>query len=449
MKPPRPLDLPCLRTRIPGPKSRVLARRLKRYEAPTVTMVSKDTPIFWQRAKGIHVWDVDGNRFVDMNSGFGVAALGHSAPVVTAALRAQSKLLCHAMGDVHPGDLKAALCRRLSQLTFERWTGGRGTGQCLLGKSGFEAVEAALKTARLFTRKRGVTAFQGAYHGLGYGALEMTAWREFREPFADQLGHFAQFVPYPRRGGGADAEAAALRDVEERILAIVRETGIGAILVEPFQGRAGEIIPPEGFLPMLRRLCDRHRMLLIADEIYVGFWRTGRWFGVEHSGVTPDLVCLGKALTGCLPLSACVGRAEVMAAWPESRGEAIHTSTFLGNPLACAAALASLREFECSAARWDVTGKGERFRERLCQALAGVAAVREVRGIGMMTGIEFERGAAMGPPELCARLLRRGIIALSSGPSGEVLVLAPPLITPKNMLEWCATQVGEVARSRR
>ncbi len=374
---------PLLKTKIPGPRSRRLTGLLKRHEAPTVTYVSKTWPIFWRRARGVNVWDVDGNRFLDLTSAFGVASLGHAHPRVLKAVRRQSARLVHGMGDVHPSELKAELCRRLSEITFERWTRGRLRGQTLLCNSGFEAVEAALKTAMLFTGKRGVIAFEGGYHGLGYGALETTSWPVFRRPFEAQLGHFVKFVPYPRQkmarppavekdtaGGGcatsfSTSEQDEPREVERQIRTILKRNEIGAILVEPFQGRGGEVIPPDGFLPMLRRLCDRHRVLLIADEIYTGFWRTGKWFAVEHSNVIPDLICLGKALTGCLPLSACVGCHDVMAAWPPSRGEALHTSTFLGNPLACAAALASLAEFELNAGKWRVPEKGRWWRNDL------------------------------------------------------------------------------------
>ncbi len=440
---PHPSDLPDVRTEIPGPRSRRLARLLKRHEAPTVTCMSPHGPVFWKRAAGIHVWDVDGNRFVDFNSGFGVASLGHSHPRVVAAIRRQSRRLGHAMGDIYPADLKAKLCARLSEITFERWSDGRIEGQTLLGNSGFEAVEAALKTARLFTRKRGVLAFEGGYHGLGYGALETTWRRDFREPFADQLGHFAHFAPYPRRGGD---EKASVEAAERNIRQILCGSEIGAILVEPFQGRGGEVIPPDGFLPMLRRLCDRHRLLLIVDEVYVGFWRTGRWFGVEHTGVVPDIICLGKALSGSLPLSACVGRSGVMAAWPESRGEALHTSTFLGNPIACAAALASIREFEGFAPGWKVLEKGARLVRRLRDALDRAPGVKEVRGVGLMVGVEFAEDAPVAVPLLCQRLLARGIIALPSGAGGCVLVLSPPLTIGQDVLDWCAAQVCDVLK---
>ncbi len=430
--------LPELRTEIPGPRSRELAKVLKRYEAPTITHVSPKSPIFWESAEGVNVWDVDGNKFLDLTSAFGAASLGHSHAHVTAAIKAQSEKLCHAMGDVHPAELKARLCAELSRLTFERWTSGSQKGQTILGNSGFEAVEAALKTARLFTGKRGVIVFQGGYHGLGYGALEVTSRMEFRRPFLDQLGHFADFVPYLRK----EATAADLDRLEQFVRDLLRNREVGAILIEPFQGRGGEVIPHPELLSRLRKICDRARILLIVDEIYTGFWRTGTWFAVEHAGIVPDLICLGKALTGCLPLSACVGKEDVMVAWPESQGEALHTSTFLGNPLACSAALASLQIFERDVLSWKVDAKGAKFMACLQKRLSDMPGILDIRGVGLMVGIELAPHAPCSAGAWCDRLLDRGILALPSGERSEVLAITPPLMMDLNLLEWSADEIA-------
>ena len=255
--------------------------------------------------------------------------------VVKAGQKQMARLL-HAMGDVHPPARKAELARELSRVTFERW--GKKSGKAIFSNSGFEAVESALKTAMLATGKRGVIAFSGAYHGLGYGALNVTHRDFFRSPFQLQLREFGHFVLFPTK-------TSDLATVEFQIRNFFRRERVGAILVEPVQARGGINVPPPEFLPLLRKLCDEHGALLILDEIYTGFGRTGKWFACEHSGVIPDLICLGKALTGGFPLSACVGRADLMdAAWPPSRGEAIHTSTFLGHPVGCAMALAQIAE---------------------------------------------------------------------------------------------------------
>jgi 4-aminobutyrate aminotransferase-like enzyme len=242
------MALPNIQTSIPGPRSRTLAQSLEKYEVPTVTCLTPEIPIFWDRAEGYQVWDVDGNVFVDLTSAFGVASLGHSHSRITGAIRDQTQKLSHAMGDVYPTELKVKLCEQLSRQTFERWTQGKISGQTFLCNSGFEAVEVALKTAHLFTQKRGVLAFRGGYHGLGYGALEVT-WREdFKKPFRDQLGRFAVFASYPMEASFRDQEPTShhriqMERFEQEIHNITSQHEIGAVLVEPIQGRGGERIP--------------------------------------------------------------------------------------------------------------------------------------------------------------------------------------------------------------
>src|ERR1017187_5490245 len=331
--------------------TRETLRLLRAYESRNVTFIEADGswPIVWERASGVHVWDANGKKYLDLTAAFGVAATGHANPRVVKAGQQQMAKLLHAMGDVHPHALKAQLARELSRLTFERWSTSR-TGKTIFCNSGFEAVEAALKTAMLATGKPGVIAFEGAYHGLGYGALNATHRAHFRAPFRRQLREFAHFVPFPK-----DGQASPLATQMRRLF---RRERIGAVLVEPIQVRGGINLPPPGFLPLLRRLCDEHHALLIVDEIYTGFGRTGKWFACEHSRTVPDVICLGKALTGGFPLSACVGRASLMdAAWPASTGEAIHTSTFLGHPVGCAMALAQIEEIR---------------RLKLCERSAGL-----------------------------------------------------------------------------
>ena len=424
--------LPSLQTPIPGPHSLEAAARLRRVESRNVTYMDAEFPVFWARAEGVNVWDVDGNRYLDWTSAFGVAGLGHTNPAVRDALIAQAGALLHGMGDVHPTPLKAELCERLSALTFERW--GAGRGKTILGNSGFEAVEAALKTALLHSGKPGVIAFQGAYHGLGYGALEVAGTPYFREPFRAQLKEFAALLPFPK---GPSADLESLKAEIERTLA-TRE--IGAILVEPIQGRGGEIVPPTDFLPMLRAICDAHHILLLLDEIYTGFNRTGALFACDHSSVIPDVICLGKSLTSGFPLSACVGRTEVMDAWPESMGEALHTSTFLGNPLGCAMALASLEQHAQPELAAHVRERGERVKAAL-QAMRA-PHVMEVRGMGLLVGLELDLdGAATN--DLVKRALRDGLILLQSGPAGNVLAFTPPFAISDEEIAFTVGKIEE------
>jgi acetylornithine/succinyldiaminopimelate/putrescine aminotransferase len=397
--------LPLLRTSIPGPKSRALARQLRCYESRNITFVSDHWPIFWERAAGANVWDVDDSRYLDLTAAFGVANVGHTNPRVVAAIRKQAGELLHAMGDVHPNELKLKLAHELVALTFGRWN--KSEGRVIFANSGAEAVETALKTAVMHTKRFGVIAFDGAYHGLTYGALD-TTWRaDFRSQFSGQLGHFTAHVPFGRL-----PEVTNIQD-------------FGAVIVEPIQGRGGIIVPPDDFLPKLRRFCDEHGLLLILDEIYTGFCRAGRWFACEHSGVVPDIICVGKAMAGGLPISACVGRAEVMDSWPESQGEAIHTSTFLGNPLGCAAALASISEMK--RLKLDV-----RSRELGKWLVAKLASIGKVRGRGLMLGLEVNNAVPV-----VDKLLQRGILALPEGSRNEVVGLTPPLVITKRQLSYC------------
>jgi 4-aminobutyrate aminotransferase-like enzyme len=397
--------LPLLKTCIPGPKSRALARQLRRYESRNITYVSEHWPIFWQRAAGANVWDVDGNRYLDLTAAFGVANVGHTNPRVVAAIQEQARKLLHTMGDVHPNELKLKLARELVALTFGRWS--KSEARVVFANSGAEAVEVALKTAAIHTKRPGVIAFEGAYHGLTYGALD-TTWRaDFRSPFSKQLGHFTAHVPFGRL-----PEVANIQD-------------FGAVIVEAIQGRGGIVVPPDDFLPKLRRFCDDHGLLLILDEIYTGFCRTGRWFACEHSGVVPDLVCVGKAMAGGFPISACIGRAKIMDSWPESQGEAIHTSTFMGNPLGCAAALASIGEMK----RLKLDARSRDLGEWLAARLGRIG---KVRGRGLMLGLEVNNAVP-----LVEKLLQRGILALPEGSRNEVIGLTPPLVITKRQLDHC------------
>ena len=328
---------------------------------------------------------------------FGVAAAGHANPRVVAAGRRQMGVLLHAMGDVYPHAGKAELARQLSRLTFERWTAARPknsrlTGKTIFANSGFEAVEAALKTALLATgRRRIILAFTGGYHGLGYGALSTPRTpRAFSRPFSHNRNS-ADSAP-SRRFPKSPADLDKLEEQHPGTPDWPLPKPFGAILVEPIQVRGGINIPPAGFLPLLRQLCDNLGALLILDEIYTGFGRTGQWFACEYSATIPDLICLGKALTGGFPLSACVGRADLMdAAWPRSTGEAIHTSTYLGHPVGCAMSLAQIQEIADKKLPERSAALGHFFLQELRAALPVSKYEIEIRGLGLMAGVEIRQ----------------------------------------------------------
>lgn len=424
-------------------KTAQVLRSLRDYESRNVTFIEEDGswPIVWERARWCQVWDVEGKQYLDLTAAFGVAAAGHANPRVVAAARKQMSRLLHAMGDVHPHAGKARLARELSRVTFERWTKSAVRGKTVFCNSGFEAVECALKTAVLATGRPGVVAFEGGYHGLGYGALTATHRAHFRRPFKSQLRQFVRFVPFPETEDD-------LAVTEKSLTVILKRHRIGAVLVEPVQARAGIRIPPMQFLKRLRKLCDASGALLIVDEIYTGFGRTGKWFACELSETIPDLICLGKALTGGFPLSACVGKADLMdRAWPPSSGEAIHTSTFLGHPVGCAMALAQIKELH------GLIGRSARRGIFLLKEIQKTCAAphgcrMEIRGLGLMAGIEVwqkdGRPATALVLRVIKKLLRAGFIVLPEGRHSNVIAVTPPFIISERELRRAVKALVEI-----
>jgi 4-aminobutyrate aminotransferase-like enzyme len=406
-------------TPVPGPRSRALGAKLARYEPRGVTYLSADYPVFWCSAQGALVTDVDDNRYIDLTAAFGVANVGHANARVADAVAAQAHQLVHAMGDVHPSEVKALLLERLAEVA------PGDLQKTYLTTGGAEAVEFALKTALLATGKSRFIAYRGAYHGLSLGTLEVIGIPKFREPFADLIGERTTWLRFP---DAATNLADALADARA---ALDADPDVAAIVVEPIQGRGGVIVPPLGFLAGLRALCDARSVLLIFDEIYTGFGRTGTMFACQREGVVPDLLCIGKALAGGVPLAATVGRPAIMDAWPQSTGEALHTATFAGNPLACAAALATLDEL----IERDLVARVRDRAPAFAAALGRFAAhpqVVAVRGIGYLHAVEFATAAVAN--KIVIDALARGVILLQSGPTGTSITFAPPLIIEADQL---------------
>lgn len=407
------LALPALVTDVPGPASVAAVDTLARHESPGITArrarqgeargLGKD-PIVWARATGGNVWDLDGNRFVDLTGAFGVALIGHGHPAVVAAVEDQARALLHGMGDVYPNAPRIELMARLAAIA------PGDLSQCILAGGGAEAVEAALKTAALASGRPGVIAFSDSYHGLSYGALAATAYKDdFRRPFWQQLGRHVTHLPY-----GVDP--AVLR-------ALLRGPAsgagpIGAILVEPILGRGGQVVPPAGWLRALRDIADEHDLVLVFDEIYTGLGRTGAMWACDHDDVVPDVLCVGKALGGGLPVGACVATPAVMGAWGRSQGEAIHTATFLGNPVVAAASLAALDVL----AALDAPARARAFEARVRARFGD----DRVRGRGAMLGLALQSPGAAA--RVTGRLLKDGFIALPGGTHGDILGLTPPLV---------------------
>jgi len=397
------MTLPRLITEVPGPASRAAVDTLARHECPAVTArrarrasalgTADDDPVVWAEAVDSQVVDVDGNRFVDLTSGFGVALVGHRHPDVVAAATRQAGTLIHAMGDAWPDASRIELLKRLAELAPGELS------VSILGLSGSDAVDAAVKTAVLATGRTGVVTFAQGYHGLSLGVLALQGYNAaFTEPFSTITHPDVRQLPW---GCSMEQLRASLQ-------------GVGLVMAEAIQGRGGIRTAPEGWLADVARTCREAGALFALDEIQTGIGRTGAWFAGPHEGVVPDLMCVGKALGGGFPISACMGTREVMDAWGASTGEALHTQTFLGHPVGCAAALATL----------DVLDKGglEQVRERgAALEQAFTTAGYPMRGRGLMRAVRLPtEGLAT-----CRALLRRGWIALPAGPLD--LGLTPPM----------------------
>lgn len=434
-------ELPAPAGAVPGPASHALAQRLCSVESRNITQITPTFPVFWTEARGAAVRDADGNIYTDLTAGFGVAHAGHSHPAVAAAIADQAARLAHGLGDVHPPAVKVTLLERLAAIT------PGDLGITILGSAGAEAVEAAIKTARLRTGRSGIIAFEGAYHGLTFGALAVTHRSDFRAPFAEQLFAGVRHVPYPDSAGHADAASleACLDALDSTIANAERSSQpIGAIIVEPVLGRGGIIVPPPEFLPALRERCDGDRILLILDEIYTGIGRTGRWFACEHVDTVPDILVAGKALTGSVPLSAAIGTPDAMDAWPPSTGEAIHTSTFLGNPVACAAALAQLEAIASDGLIARAATVGDAIRNRTESWVESISGLAHAHGVGLLQAVTFEQPVA---PAVMEDALRRGVLVLPEGSDGRTLAITPPAVITAAQLEAALDAVEAAIRA--
>jgi 4-aminobutyrate aminotransferase-like enzyme len=412
--------LPELRCVPPGPRARALARELRRCEAPGVDTVRGDElAVPWAEACGANVLDVDGNRYLDLTAGFGVAAVGHRHPRVVAAVVAQSRRLLHGLGDVSAHPARVALARRLVDLA-------PFPARVYFAVSGADAIEIALKTALLATGRPAVLAFSPSYHGLTLGALAASSREAFRAPFAQRLGDWVVRLPF------GCPEETVRRTLRER-------PDLGVCLVEPIVGREGVLLPPPGWLERLGVACAEHGVLRLADEVFTGFGRAGERFVSVADGFAPDLLCLGKALGGGLPLAAVLGRSQVLECWPGD-AEALHTATFLAHPLACAAALAALDVIEEEGLVLRARRLGAAVEPRL-RALRAV-----VRGRGLLWGLEAESA------ELAHRwvdeALRRGVLALAGGEHGTVLQVVPPLTMTEAQLDCALGVLAEVVGRR-
>lgn len=421
--------------------------RLRAVEGRTTSAPLVDgPPVVWDRATGSRVLGVDGREYLDLTAGAGVASVGHSHPHVTAAIADQAARLTHT-GWQFASTPRVALLERVADLLPPP------LDSLLIAVTGTEAVEAALKLATSATGRRSVLGFQGGYHGKSSGALRVTARPAFRRGVLDRTAETLR-LPYP---GGAycwlghpgDRCTSACLDAIERLLdhPDTDWDDVAAIVVEPVLGAGGMVVPPAEFLARLRRLCTDRGALLIVDEIYTGFGRTGRMFGFEHSDVVPDVVVLGKSLGAGLPVSLVAAPRALTETMPDL----LQTSTFSGSPLACAAGLAVLDVL----AKEELVGRAaERGRQLLAgltgPSLAGLHDRLHVRGLGLMVGVELEPANPDRGRAACAAVVRaaaeRGVLVFGGGVRGNVLKLTPPLVITEAECDRAVTVLAESIR---
>ena len=384
------------------------------------------TPLVIEHAKGSYLYSVDGRRYLDFASGIAVTNLGHGHPDVLRAAHEQLDRLVHTSVVAHHQPA-IELAERIAALAPGKLE------KVFFANSGAEAVEGAIKLARYVTGRPALIGFQGAFHGRTYGALSLTAsksyYRERYEPFLPGVYH----VPYPyayRNPTGPGDQATldyVFEVIDEMLDTRVPPRNIAAFIVEPVLGEGGYVVPPADFMPRLRKLCDQHGILLIADEVQSGYGRTGKMFASEHTGVAPDIMTLAKSIASGLPLSAVVATSELMDQWEP----AAHGSTFGGNPVSCAAGIATLDVFEREGILANAAEKGAELMRRLRDLQARMPVIGDVRGLGLMVGVELVHKDGTANKELQKKIrqvcLDSGMVILSCGPHDNVLRLVPPL----------------------
>jgi len=438
---------PKLNGPLPGPKAKAAVEADDRLISPSYT---RSYPLVAKRGRGLRIEDVDGNEFIDFAAGIAVTSTGHCHPEVVAAIQKQAAELIHISGTDFYNEPLTELAEKLSAVAPMP-----GPHRFFYGNSGAEAIECALKLARYHTGRQHIIAFLGAFHGRTMGALSLTASKP------QQKRRFAPLVPgvthvrYPYAyrgctGGPQEEEAFSLgcaRYIEEKIFkTIVPPEEVAAIFVEPIQGEGGYVVAPDNFLRELRGICDRHGILLVADEVQSGAGRTGRWWAIEHSGVQPDIVCMAKGIASGMPLGVCMSRAEIMDWVPGS-----HASTFGGNPVSIAAALATIDILQREAI--DNAAKvGAKMLERLQGWKKNHSLVGDVRGRGLMIGVELVKDKTTREPATALRnrvetlCFEKGLMILGCGETS--IRLCPPLVVSEeeatvalDILEDCLTQV--------
>jgi 4-aminobutyrate aminotransferase len=434
-------DLPHLVTLLPGAKARAILDRDARVVSPSYT---RSYPLVVDRGEGAMVIDVDGNRFLDFNAGIAVVAAGHCHPKVVEAIQRQAAKLIHMSGTDFYYENMVELAERLAALTP-----GGVERRVYFGNSGTEAIEAAIKMARYHTGRDKFVAFLGGFHGRTLGSLSLTASKSVQRRGFGPLAPGVAHVPYPycyRCAYGKEPDTCAVecvKYIEDQLLrTILPAEEVAGIVLEAVQGEGGYVIPPQKFFNELQSLAARHKILLIVDEVQSGMGRTGRMWASEHFGLVPDIMAVAKGIASGLPLSATVARTELMQWGPGS-----HASTFGGNPVAVAAALQTLELLEQELLD-NATRMGTHMLGRMRDWPRRFASVGEVRGLGLMIGIELVRSQQTREraPDLRDRIVQqafeRGVLLLGAGPNS--IRLSPPLVITRDQADFAIDMLEEL-----
>ncbi len=442
---------PRIRTALPGPNARRVLEGDQTYVSPSYT---RTYPLVAKRGRGVVVEDVDGNEFLDFAAGIAVTSTGHCHPEVVAAIQKQAAELIHMSGTDFYYEQMVTLAERLSA-----GAPMKGPHRFYYGNSGAEAIEAAIKVARYHTRRQHIIAFYGAFHGRTMGALALTASKVQQKRRFAPLMPGVTHVPYPnvyRRPAGTDPVEYAVecaRFIEQKLLkTTLPPEEVAAIFVEPIQGEGGYIVAPPEFLVELRRICDQHGILLVADEVQCGSGRSGKWWAIQHASVEPDIVCIAKGIASGMPLSVTLTKKDIMDWVPGS-----HASTFGGNPVSIAAALATIDVLEREGVR-NAEVVGAHIMQRISAWPNTYGLVGDVRGRGLMIGVELVTDKITKAPAGPARdkvvqmAFERGCLFLGAGENS--VRICPPLIISKeqadiglDILEECIAAVEKSAKA--
>ena len=431
---------PSLKTALPGPKAQAIIDRDAKVVSPSYT---RDYPLVIARGEGAFVEDVDGNVFLDCTAGIAVTSTGHSHPDVVAAIVEQAGKFLHMSGTDFYYEPQVRLAEELSAIAPMP-----GPHRTFFGNSGTEAIEASIKLARYHTKRPNLIAFFGAFHGRTMGSLSLTASKPAQRRGFSPLLPGVFHVPYancyrcPVNATPDTCAAECLRFLEEQTLVhVVSPDEVAAIVVEPIQGEGGYVVPPNVFHERLRELTTRHGMLLVVDEVQSGMGRTGKWFAIEHTGVQPDMVATAKGIASGLPLGVVIARSALMS-WPVGA----HASTFGGNPVACAASLATIKLIREQLMK-NAAEVGGHLLASVKELMKKHQLIGDVRGRGLMIGIELVRDrqtkerATSERDRVVLECFKRGLLVLGAG--RNALRLSPPLVLTKDQADTAVRILDE------